>query len=227
MPASRFLEIVKKPAKFQSAVSMCQFLSPGTTLYAYHAFSLQQALTLAFSLSLSKQTLAFSLSLSSYWTWMLACARCTFIAVAGINVTGADGHREQYPSFVPFFVLMTVGIHDASAPLWFDLQCWPNLSRLPHQRCLFAQHLAWHTHLVATPFGSASRMSIACSRRFLVSSWYPAYPPVQYAWCWNLSMKYGVARARLVLFATTSSTNTSCPALPCLPYLMCWSVSWK
>ena len=33
MPASRFLEIVKKPAKFQSAVTMCQFLSPGTTLY--------------------------------------------------------------------------------------------------------------------------------------------------------------------------------------------------
>jgi len=33
MPASRFLKIVKKPAKFQSAVFMCQFLSPGTTLY--------------------------------------------------------------------------------------------------------------------------------------------------------------------------------------------------
>jgi len=33
MPASRFLKIVKKPAKFQSAVSMCQFLSPGTTVY--------------------------------------------------------------------------------------------------------------------------------------------------------------------------------------------------
>ena len=33
MPASRFLKLVKKPAKFQSAVSMCQFLSPGTTLY--------------------------------------------------------------------------------------------------------------------------------------------------------------------------------------------------
>jgi len=33
MPASRFLKIVKKPAKFQSAVSMCQFLSPGTLLY--------------------------------------------------------------------------------------------------------------------------------------------------------------------------------------------------
>jgi len=33
MPASRFLKIVKKSAKFQPAVSMCQFLSPGTTLY--------------------------------------------------------------------------------------------------------------------------------------------------------------------------------------------------
>ena len=33
IPASRFLKIVKKPAKFQSAVSMCQFLSPGTLLY--------------------------------------------------------------------------------------------------------------------------------------------------------------------------------------------------
>ena len=33
MPASRFLKKVKKPAKFQSAVSMCQFLSPGTLLY--------------------------------------------------------------------------------------------------------------------------------------------------------------------------------------------------
>jgi len=36
MPASRFLKIVKKPAKFQSAVSMCQFPSPGTLLYAAH-----------------------------------------------------------------------------------------------------------------------------------------------------------------------------------------------
>ena len=33
MPASRILKIAKKPAKFQSAISMCQFLSPGTTLY--------------------------------------------------------------------------------------------------------------------------------------------------------------------------------------------------
>ena len=33
MPASRFLKIVKSPAKFQSAVSMCQFLSRGTLLY--------------------------------------------------------------------------------------------------------------------------------------------------------------------------------------------------
>ena len=33
MPASRFLKIVKKPAKFQSAVSTCQFLSPGTTVH--------------------------------------------------------------------------------------------------------------------------------------------------------------------------------------------------
>jgi len=33
MPASKFLKIVKKPAKFQVAVSMCQFLSHGTTLY--------------------------------------------------------------------------------------------------------------------------------------------------------------------------------------------------
>ena len=32
MPASGFLKMVKKPAKFQSAVSMCQFLSPGTLL---------------------------------------------------------------------------------------------------------------------------------------------------------------------------------------------------
>ena len=37
MPASRFLKIVKKPAKFQSAVSMCQFLSPGTLLYPWRA----------------------------------------------------------------------------------------------------------------------------------------------------------------------------------------------
>jgi len=33
MPASRFLKICKKPAKFQSAVSTCQFLLPRTLLY--------------------------------------------------------------------------------------------------------------------------------------------------------------------------------------------------
>jgi len=33
MPASRFLKQCKKPAKIQSAVSMCQLLSPGTLLY--------------------------------------------------------------------------------------------------------------------------------------------------------------------------------------------------
>jgi len=43
MPASRFLKIVKKLAKFQSAVSMCQFLSPGTLLYVdIHPFLIKK-----------------------------------------------------------------------------------------------------------------------------------------------------------------------------------------
>ena len=44
MPASRFLKIVKKPAKFQSAVSMCQFQSPGTLLYRKRVYNVCQDL---------------------------------------------------------------------------------------------------------------------------------------------------------------------------------------
>ena len=44
MAASRFLKKVKKPAKFQSAVSMCQFLSPGTLLYRKRVYNVYQDL---------------------------------------------------------------------------------------------------------------------------------------------------------------------------------------
>ena len=146
-----------------------------------------------------------------------------------ITVIGADGQREQYPSFVPFFVLLTVSTNDASPPACC-LRCRLNLSFLPYLRSLAAQHLAVHIHLFCTVeylFCATVRMWLAYSRTFALISLYPAYPPTPYASYCHETWKYGVCRARLVLFATTSSTNASRPSLPCLPYCSYWSVSWK